>query len=184
MRWRSAALIVFALAASPPAFGQAIITAVQPLPSIYNFGQVSDTYYRGAEPDAGNFAEMAKLGIKTVIDLQKDGNDEEAASVERAGMRYLQIPMSTHVPPTPGQIAQFLAVVNDPAKQPVYVHCREGRHRTGVMTAVYRMTNGWTADQAFKEMKSYRFGFDFLHSEFKRFVYGYQPAPAVALRSN
>ena len=44
------------------------------------------------------------------------------------------------------------------------------------MTAAYRMTGeGWTADQAFKEMKQYNFGADFLHPEFKAFVYGYRP---------
>jgi hypothetical protein len=43
------------------------------------------------------------------------------------------------------------------------------------MTAIYRMENeDWTADQAFKEMKQYNFGPDFLHPEFKRFVYGYR----------
>ena len=48
------------------------------------------------------------------------------------------------------------------------------------MTAVYRMEkDGWTADQAFREMKQYEFGWDFLHPEFKRFVYGYQPGRAV-----
>ena len=39
------------------------------------------------------------------------------------------------------EIAAFLNIVNDPASQPVYVHCVGGRHRTGVMTAVYRMTH-------------------------------------------
>ena len=72
----------------------------------------------------------------------------------------------------------FLQLVNDPANQPVYVHCAGGRHRTGVMTAVYRMTSdGWTADRAFKEMKDYKFGADFLHPEFKKFVYGYRLEP-------
>jgi len=42
------------------------------------------------------------------------------------------------------------------------------------MTAVYRITqNGWTAEQAFKEMKQYQFGMDFLHPEFKSFVNDY-----------
>jgi hypothetical protein len=45
------------------------------------------------------------------------------------------------------------------------------------MTAVYRMTDdGWTADQAFAEMKKYQFGMDFLHPEFKKFVYEFRPA--------
>jgi protein tyrosine/serine phosphatase len=94
--------------------------------------------------------------------------------VGKAGMRYVRIPMTTRIPPTASQQAQFLSLVNDPAHQPVYVHCKEGRHRTGVMTAIYRMTrDGWTADQAFKEMKQFNFGWDLLHMEFKRFVYAF-----------
>jgi hypothetical protein len=89
--------------------------------------------------------------------------------------------MSTRIVPTKAQLAQFLAIVNDPAAQPVYVHCVGGRHRTGVMTAAYRMTHeGWTGDKAFQEMKQYKFGADFLHPEFKQFVYGFRPEkPAV-----
>jgi tyrosine-protein phosphatase SIW14 len=98
--------------------------------------------------------------------------------VEGAGMAYLHIPMTTHEPPTSAQLAQFLTLINDPARQPVYVHCVGGKHRTGVMTAVYRMTHHqWTAEQAFREMKQYKFGADVLHPEFKRFVYAYHVEP-------
>jgi tyrosine-protein phosphatase SIW14 len=89
-------------------------------------------------------------------------------------MRFYRIPMMTRVPPTAEQLAMFRDIVNDPAQQPVFVHCKGGKHRTGVMTAVYRMENdGWTAAQAFKEMKDYKFGLDFLHPEFKAFVFSY-----------
>ena len=92
-------------------------------------------------------------------------------------MTYVSIPMNTRIVPTDAQIAQFLSLVNDRAGQPVYVHCVGGRHRTGVMTAMYRMTHdGWSGDRAFKEMKQFKYGADFLHPEFKEFVYGYQPA--------
>jgi len=59
------------------------------------------------------------------------------------------------------------------------------------MTAAYRIAEDhWTADQAFKEMKDYHFGMDFLHSEFKNFVFGYHPEtreaalPAAATKSS
>ena len=101
------------------------------------------------------------------------------ANVKKAGMQFVRIPMTTHESPGPATIAEFLSLVNDPAKQPVYVHCIGGRHRTGVMTAIYRMTvEAWTPIQAFKEMKQYKFGADFLHSEFKDFVLGFS-APAA-----
>ena len=145
---------------------------------IENFGQISPVYFRGAQPEGRDYADLAAVGIKTVIDLQADGEAGEQHLVEQAGMRFHRIPMTTRTAPTADQISTFLTLVNDPANQPVYVHCAGGRHRTGVMTAIYRMSGeGWTADKAFHEMKQYKFGADFLHPEFKRFVYAYQPAP-------
>ena len=136
------------------------------------------------KPEGRDYVDLAALGIRTVIDLQADGkNVDEPELVEDAGMTFYRIPMTTHVPPTREQLTQFLQLVNDPAHQPVYVHCAGGRHRTGVMTAVYRMEQDrWTADQAFKEMKRYKFRFDFLHPEFKRFVYAYKPGNLLLVR--
>jgi len=156
---------------------------------IDNFGRVDPTYYRGAQPEGHDYADLAALGVKTVINLTSDdAQTNEQAMTTQAGMKYFQIPMTTHEPPTSAQLAQFLKIVNDRASQPVYVHCVGGRHRTGVMTAAYRMTqDGWTADQAFKEMKQYKFGMDFLHPEFKEFVYAYSlkavaPTQQIAAR--
>jgi hypothetical protein len=45
--------------------------------------------------------------------------------------------------------------------------------------------DGWTGERAFKEMKQYKFGADFLHPEFKQFVHLYQPEPRqVALEAS
>jgi protein tyrosine/serine phosphatase len=145
---------------------------------IANFGRVNDNYYRGAQPGGRDYADLANLGVKTVIDLQDYGDKAEPAAVEAAGMKYVRIGMNTRVNPTAAQLEQFLKIVNDPASQPVYVHCAGGRHRTGVMTAVYRITNDQiTGVEAFKEMKKYNFGADFLHPEFKAFVLAYKTQP-------
>ncbi len=143
---------------------------------IDNFGQVDATYFRGAQPKGQDYADLAALGVKTVIDLTSDdAQRDEKAMVEHAGMKYVHIPMTTHESPSEAKIAEFLSIVNGAASQPAYVHCVGGRHRTGVMTAIYRMTKeGWAADKAFAEMKQYKFGSDFLHPEFKRFVYAYR----------
>ena len=142
---------------------------------IDNFGRVDPTYFRGAQPEGRDYADLAALGVKTIVNLTSDdAQANEQVMAGQAGLKYLQIPMTTHEAPTAAQLAEFMKIVNDPASQPVYVHCVGGRHRTGVMTAAYRITqDGWTADQAFQEMKQYKFGADFLHPEFKKFVYGY-----------
>jgi tyrosine-protein phosphatase SIW14 len=146
--------------------------------AIDNFGRVDGTYYRGGQPQGKDYEDLASLGVKTIINLTSDDADpSEPAMAARAGLRYVAIPMTTHREPSSTQIDQFLRIVNDPASQPVYVHCVGGRHRTGVMTATYRMTHdGWTPDRAFAEMKQYKFGADFLHPEFKTFVFSYRAA--------
>jgi tyrosine-protein phosphatase SIW14 len=188
-RRHMAALLVASLIAVPAAAqsrststGSAIVDLSRI--RIDNFGRVDATYYRGAQPKGGDYADLASLGVKTVIDLTGDDADAgEEGMAKGAGMQYVHMPMTTHQPPSSAQLAEFLTLVNDPASQPVYVHCVGGRHRTGVMTAAYRMVHdSWTADRAFQEMKRYKFGADFLHSEFKQFVYGYHAdaVPAIA----
>jgi protein tyrosine/serine phosphatase len=142
--------------------------------AIENFGKINDNYYRGAQPKGRDYADLAALGVRTVIDLTEGDDAGEPGSVQAAGMRFYRIPMTTHAQPAPEAVTQFLGLVNDPANQPVFVHCAGGHHRTGIMTAVYRMTqDGWTADRAFGEMQQFGFGPAFLHSELKSFVYDY-----------
>lgn len=168
-----AAIGLFTLTISVPADGQTVAPAPD-ASKIYNFGKVNDDYYRGAQPTGNDYAALAALGVKTVVNLTngEDGDARERELVEQHGMRYVGIPMTTRKPPTDAEIAAFLAAVDEEGA--VYVHCVGGRHRTGVMTAVYRMIkDGLSGDQAFKEMKRYNYGPDFLHPEFKKFVHEY-----------
>jgi protein tyrosine/serine phosphatase len=141
---------------------------------IKNFGQTSEAYYRGAQPESRDYPALAGIGVKTVIDLTRDGRADEQGLVEHAGMRFYRIPLTTSERPSEAAIAQFLSLVNNPANQPVFVHCQGGRHRTGVMTALYRMTNdGWDANHAYEEMRQYHFeGFP-AHPVLKQFVFDY-----------
>ena len=141
---------------------------------IGNFGQIDDTYFRGAQPKVTDYRDLAAIGVKTVIDLTRDGREDEAGLVKAAGMTFYRIPLTTSEAPSSEAIGKFLALVNDKANLPVFVHCQGGRHRTGVMTAVYRMTrDGWTADQAYDEMRKFKFeGFPG-HPELKSFVYDF-----------
>jgi protein tyrosine/serine phosphatase len=143
---------------------------------VENFGKVNDNYYRGSQPDAEGFNQLKRLGVKTVIDLRKDSRAEEPEQVRAAGMQYFNIPLKASQAATSQQTEYFLKLVNDAANWPVYVHCKGGRHRTGALTAVYRITHdGWTADQAFAEMKKYDFNNGFLGGPAaqRKFVYSF-----------
>lgn len=141
---------------------------------IKNFGCLNEAFYRGAQPREEDYADLAAMGVKTVIDLQKGGENREQAMVESHGMKFYRIGMSDKSRPAAEQAELFLKIVNDPANQPVFVHCAGGRHRTGAMSAIYRMTHdGWNADQAFQEMKQYDFEYGMGHQPLKHYVYDY-----------
>ena len=170
----SALFLVIGLSVSVSAASPAPSAAELAAVTIDNFGRVDNDYYRGSQPDREEYGELAKLGVKTVIDLQSDGKAREKALVEQAGMSFYRIPLTTSERPSDAAVTQFLALVNDPENQPVYVHCAGGQHRTGVMTAVYRMTKyGWNEDKAYDEMKQYKFETFLGHPALRSFVHDF-----------
>jgi len=141
---------------------------------IENFGKVNDHFYRGAQPKGRHYEQLAALGVKTIVDLRADARGQARADAERAGLRYLNLPLREKRYPPAEAAAHFLKIVNNQANWPVYVHCKGGRHRTGAMTAVYRMAmNGWNVEQAYQEMKQYDFYTKRGHQCFEDYVYDY-----------
>ena len=153
---------------------------------IKNFGQMDERFYRGAQPKEKDYASLNELGIKTVIDLREDPEPYEKQNVEALGMRYVNIPIQDKHAPESYQIDQFLKVVDDPSTGKFFVHCAGGRHRTGVMGAVYRFNHyNWNFDQVYAEMKQYDFYTRWGHGDMKKFVEDYAVSfknhPAVAV---
>lgn len=142
---------------------------------IENFGKVNDNYYRGSQPLADHYSELKRMGIKTVIDLRQDRLNESEHLARAAGLQYINIPLTTKRAATSEQTEYFLRLVNDRENWPVFVHCKGGRHRTGEMTAIYRITqDGWSAEQAYVEMKKYDFEDSFFYPRsLKKYVFSY-----------
>lgn len=141
---------------------------------IKNFGQMDDRFYRGGQPKEKDYKQLAAIGIKTIIDLRDDPTDYEKRDAEAAGIRYVNIPMSDKDYPPAVAIDQFLKLVDDPSTGKFFVHCAGGRHRTGVMGAVYRFNHyNWNYDQVYAEMKKYDFYTRWGHGEMKKFVQDY-----------
>lgn len=141
---------------------------------IENFGKVNERFYRGAQPKSNHYKQLAALGVKTIVDLRADALPQARSDAERAGLRYLNLPLREKRYPPAEAAKQFLKIVNDQANWPVYVHCKGGRHRTGAMTAIYRMAvDRWNIEQAYQEMKQYDFYTKWGHKCFKDYVYDY-----------
>ena len=141
---------------------------------IKNFGKMDERFYRGAQPKQEDYKDLKALGVQTVIDLQDNPTSYEKRAVEALGMRYVNIPMSDSSYPKEDSINAFLKLVNDPSTGVFYAHCAGGRHRTGVVGAIYRFkVNHWTYDQAYAEMKDYDFYTRWGHGDMKKYVEDY-----------
>jgi protein tyrosine phosphatase (PTP) superfamily phosphohydrolase (DUF442 family) len=150
--------------------------------------------YRGGQlPPERLEAEIRRRGIKTVVNLGSDHEwDEEVC--RRLGVRYVKLETGDcwnlcgcaapghegQSPAGPMDITTFWEALDDPAARPLLIHCQGGVHRTGVVTAMYRIQReGWEPDDAIAEMD--RFGFDSHKPKFEgvvRYLRGLSPTPA------
>ncbi len=164
------ATLVFAVMATAQSAQQADFSNIK----IKNFGQMDERFYRGAQPKEKDYKDLAALGVKTVIDLTDSPKDYEKSTVESLGMHYVNIAIPDKASPSDASVAQFLKLVDDPATGKFYVHCAGGRHRTGIMGAVYRFNKyHWNFDQVYAEMKKFDFYTSWGHGDQKKFVEDY-----------
>ena len=152
------------------AVGVTASDAIQEIPCT-KFGQVGLGFYRGAEPDERCLAHLAELGIRTVVNLRDEENASklEQMKVLAVGIQYVNMPMSGFDRPSVVEVQRILSVVCEPANQPVFLHCRRGRDRTGVIVAAHRIAHeGWTAERAVQEAKE--FGLAWWQFGMKKFI--------------
>jgi len=130
------------------------------LKGVPRFGEVTPMLFRGGRPSPMGLKALNKLGVNIVVDLR--GTDKhERRLAHSLGMRYVAIPWHC---PFPGDkvFVRFLTLLRENPSKKVFVHCRLGDDRTGMMVAAYRMAEqGWSAPEAAKEMRAY--GFSPLH---------------------
>jgi protein tyrosine phosphatase (PTP) superfamily phosphohydrolase (DUF442 family) len=121
-----------------------------------NAGEVTPNLYRGAQPDAKGIQALAHMGVNIVVDL-RGSREDERERVNKLGMEYVAIPW--HCPfPKDEAFARFLALLRQNPGKKVFVHCRLGDDRAGMTIAAYRMAEqGWTSQEAMKEMEAYGF---------------------------
>ena len=134
----------------------------QPAQGIKNFHQVDASVYRGAQPTGEGITYLAKIGVTTVIDLREadQRSENEESMVTAAGMKYVNIPMSGLTPPTEAQISEVPGILESKSGA-VFVHCKRGADRTGVVIASYRIDrDGWDNARALSEAKARGMAFD------------------------
>ncbi len=169
--------------------GVPLAFAQLPAQHVYNFGQVSTTIYRGAEPSSVGVEELGAMGVKTVIDLREHSGatEQEKKEVEKLGMKYINIPLGQFSAPTDAQVEKVLKVLSRPDSGITFIHCRRGKDRTGTMIACYRIQHDhWTNGRALAEANSY--GMSHLERAMRSYIVHFkglsQPDPVSGLANS
>lgn len=125
---------------------------------IIRLAQVTSKIYRGGQPETqADYDVLKKLGVKTIINLRNDGLYEKEIA-RTNGFQWEWFPMQAHVVPQDILVDGALSAMNDPAKQPVFIHCRAGKDRTGLIVALHRaLYQRWPSNAAYYEMLSFGF---------------------------
>lgn len=111
--------------------------------------------YRGHQPSVRGIFTLASMGVKSVLDLtSRDTKRAEAGWCFTNGLTYLRFPMSGTQPPTLTTLSNALTLI-DSLPKPVFIHCKYGADRTGVVIACWRVKQGWTAERALAEARDY-----------------------------
>ena len=128
---------------------------------LFNFSQVNSSLYRGAQPTESGVKELAKMGVKTIIDLRGEDklSEKEEIWAKNADVKFISVNLSNWLKPKTEDIERIVKEINAPENQPVFVHCQRGADRTGTVVAIYRILHdNWTAKQAIGEAKKFDFG--------------------------
>jgi tyrosine-protein phosphatase SIW14 len=176
-----ASLNVFALLLVPTLLIAEQLPTTKDIP---RFLKVAGGLYRGGQPVNGGFEFLKKQGVKTIINLREE-NDEESA-VRGLGMNYIHLPMDVDpftrstVPET--AIQKYFEILSNPENLPVFIHCKRGADRTGTMVGLFRIAvQGWDAKRAYTEARDV--GMRWWYPGLKNQLYNFKPDMKYAIKT-
>jgi len=147
MKFRSAVVVVVlslvagcARDGAPPEPTPAVetVAAIAPVklgdvPGIHNLVQVTPWLYSGSQPEGAEaFAELEKLGVKTLVCV--DGMAPDAPAARAHGIRVVHLPIGYDA--VPAETAAAYARLAAETEGPIYVHCHHGLHRGPAAAAI------------------------------------------------
>ncbi|MHB1422222.1 MAG: tyrosine-protein phosphatase [Gemmataceae bacterium] len=172
-RWLAAAALAVVLVVAPIVYFRFVYDTRKRL-RVVEPGRL----YRSGQMTAEGFADaVERYRLRTIINVQDEYPDpdidlsfwdrrtiKESELCRGLGVRYVHL-MPTLLPrhlipqQRPPAIDQLLSILDEASNYPVLIHCHAGLHRTGILTAIYRMEyQDWTPEKAFLDMKTQGFG--------------------------
>ncbi len=125
------------------------------LPGVQNLYRVNDSLYRSGQPTPQGFANLWKLGVRTVFNMREYHKDTRKA--RHTPLQLLQYPIAAGDVEAKDVEASLRMILSAP--KPVLVHCWHGSDRTGIVVAAWRILfEGWSVEEAEAEFRDAPYG--------------------------
>ena len=136
-----------------------------------NFGRVTTTIWRSAQPNPNKLRSYRDdYGIEAILNLRDDADEKERAGAESLGLAYWAVPMADDAIPEARQVTGIINTLRSGI--PMLIHCKGGRHRTGLAVACYRVREqGWSKEEAWREAERYGYYSAFGHGPLKEWFW-------------
>ncbi|KAG0553783.1 hypothetical protein M758_12G039700 [Ceratodon purpureus] len=115
----------------------------------FRYAIVEDAFFRGAYPTIKNFRFLRRLHLKTLVSLTPEAhpNRDMREFCEHEGITvhnfFVDKFQGDGVTLTNAKVIQVLQIIINPENLPVYVHCLDGTHVTGVVVMCFRKLQSW-----------------------------------------
>jgi len=138
--------------------------------------KINDQITVSRQPTADDIAQLKNDGFRTIVNLRTQGEEdqpmspeEERQAVEKAGMKYVHLPVSA-ASMGPELVDKFRKEIAE-VPAPALVHCQAGT-RAGAFTMMATATKeGWSGDETLEKAKA--MGFACEAPQLKQFVRSY-----------
>lgn len=138
----------------------AAATGALPLPNCYwvlPAALLAGEYPGGRTPEAtrARLARLLAAGVRCFVDLTEAGELEPYQSLLPVDADYFRRPIADHgVPASPAHMADILDCVRQAlrSRRVVYLHCRAGIGRTGMVAGCLLAEQGFAAEEALVEL--------------------------------
>jgi protein tyrosine phosphatase (PTP) superfamily phosphohydrolase (DUF442 family) len=158
--------------------------------TLVRVARLGDGIYRGSRPSTdADFAYLRSLGIRTILSLQTHREfepvDSEARNARRLGFTFYQSGvLGLPIQPSEKSIDRAEQVLGDATLRPIYLHCKLGRDRTGLVSALYRVYYENVAPRTAFQEEVIDFGYPIEHGfahitlmGIKHYFFGHDLAP-------
>ena len=117
---------------------------------IPNFQVINDSFLRGGQPDQDGLDWLGRNGVTAIIDLRGDDRDNQWCPPVWNPIKTFTVDVPDFESPSIAMVEKFLSIADNPENGTVFLHCKAGIGRTGVMTACWNIAHGMSADDALK----------------------------------